>query len=61
MKLWRRRVSPHDPLSHSPRAEMTTLLIVLACLAAAALEMCDEVHQHSQRGDSPRTNHVSSR
>ncbi|HEY2374700.1 MAG TPA: hypothetical protein VGH98_01885 [Gemmatimonadaceae bacterium] len=40
---------------------MTTLLIVVACLAAAALEMCDEVHPRSQRAHSPASTHVSSR
>ena len=60
MKLWFRRFSHNEPPSANHDADLTTSLVALACLAAAALETCDEVHQHSHRADSPTSKHFIS-
>jgi hypothetical protein len=52
MKFWSHRAEPNDGFFSRRRADVTTLLVVLACLAAAAMETCDEVHQRVPIADS---------
>jgi len=44
MRLWRWQWPPGPSRPNGDELKFTTLLVVLACLAAAAMEVCSGIH-----------------